>query len=86
MAAGLEDQQHRDTAQHSNSKHRISERQFEANSAPVIDTNPTRWAKERVKEMKDWNTKNLSQRLVVDAGCAVAAGAAVAPVVSMIDK
>jgi len=33
-----------------------------------------------------WNTKNLSQRLVVDAGCAVAAGSLVAPIVSMVDK
>ncbi|EME38445.1 hypothetical protein DOTSEDRAFT_140832 [Dothistroma septosporum NZE10] len=38
------------------------------------------------KEATEWNTKNISQRLMVDASCAVAAGAIVAPVVSMIDK
>ncbi|KAF2217575.1 hypothetical protein CERZMDRAFT_108268 [Cercospora zeae-maydis SCOH1-5] len=38
------------------------------------------------KDVKDWNTKNLGQRLAVDAGCAAAAGALVAPVVSMVDK
>ncbi|USW54203.1 hypothetical protein Slin15195_G075220 [Septoria linicola] len=38
------------------------------------------------KDIKDWNTKNLSSRLMVDAGCAAAAGFLVAPIVSMVDK
>jgi hypothetical protein len=37
-------------------------------------------------KMAEWNTKNLSQRLAVDAACGVAAGCLVAPVVSMVDK
>ena len=66
----------------------------EANSAPVVDTagpsillpkidimNPLKESAE-----KALNTKNLTQRLVVDAGCAASAGALVAPVVSMIDR
>ena len=56
--------------------------QIQAGSAPVVDTMSNKVG----KDMKDWNTKNLSQRLVVDAGCAAAAGFGVAPIVSMVDK
>lgn len=38
------------------------------------------------KDAREWNTKNISQRLAVDAACALTAGVTVAPVVSMIDK
>lgn len=62
-----------------NKKRRIK---IEADSAPVVDTMSSKVGIDR----KDWNTKNLSQRLVVDAGCAVAAGFGVAPIVSMVDK
>lgn len=56
---------------------------IEAGSAPVVDT----MSKKTVgKDVKEWNTKNLSQRLVVDAGCAATAGFLVAPIVSMVDK
>ena len=78
MAAGLGDQQHRDTVQQSESKRS----DFETNSsAPILETMGG-----ELKGKEQWSTKNLSQRLVVDAGCAIAAGAAVAPVVSMIDR
>ncbi|KAF7195245.1 putative membrane protein [Pseudocercospora fuligena] len=78
MAAGLGDQQHRDTVQQSKRS------DFETNSsAPILETMGGGGA---LKGKEQWNTKNLSQRLVVDAGCAIAAGAAVAPIVSMIDR
>ncbi|KAF2159344.1 hypothetical protein M409DRAFT_71119 [Zasmidium cellare ATCC 36951] len=40
----------------------------------------------KTKETREWNTKNLGSRVAVDAGCAAAAGAMVAPIVSMIDR
>ena len=39
-----------------------------------------------MKDSKEWNTKNLSQRLLMDTICAGTAGGLVAPIVSMIDK
>lgn len=39
-----------------------------------------------MKDSKEWNTKNLSQRLLMDTVCAGTAGGLVAPIVSMIDK
>lgn len=59
-----------------------------ANSAPVLDTASIPLGGImglKQKEKREWNTKNLGQRLAVDAGCAAAAGSLVAPVVSMID-
>lgn len=35
---------------------------------------------------RKWNTRNLGQRLAVDAACAASAGFLVAPIVSMVDK
>lgn len=35
---------------------------------------------------KEWNTKNLGQRLGVDVACAATAGGMVAPIICMIDK
>ncbi|CAK1364075.1 unnamed protein product [Cercospora beticola] len=91
MAAEAEDPQHLEAAQ--NSKQNKEKREayqesrnniaIQASSAPVVDTMTNSIAE---KDVKDWNTKNLSQRLVVDAGCAAAAGALVAPIVSMVDK
>ncbi|PPJ49682.1 hypothetical protein CBER1_02164 [Cercospora berteroae] len=90
MAAEAEDPQHLEAAQNSKqiqqqgyqkgSRNNIA---IQASSVPVIDTMTNAIAE---KDVKDWNTKNLSQRLVVDAGCAAAAGALVAPIVSMVDK
>lgn len=37
-------------------------------------------------KQESWNTKNLGQRLIVDAACAATAGGLVAPIVSIIDK
>lgn len=39
-----------------------------------------------MKDSKEWNTENLSQRLLMDTICAGTAGGLVAPIVSMIDK
>ena len=38
------------------------------------------------KEPKQWNTKNLSSRLAVDAASAATAGGLVAPIITVIDK
>ena len=38
------------------------------------------------KEPKQWNTKNLSFRLAVDAASAATAGGLVAPIITVIDK
>lgn len=66
---------------------RLQER-YQAQSAPVVDT-----ARQAVVDLKnvagvkkEWNTKNLGQRLAVDAMCAGAAAGSVAPVICMIDK
>ena len=64
------------------------EKMYQAKSAPVVDT-----ARSTVVELKnvagvkkEWNTKNIGQRLGVDAMCAGAAAGSVAPVICMIDK
>ena len=70
------------------------EKIVEASSAPVVDTAgpsiPVPWDIDIMKPLKEsgreWNTRNLGQRLAVDAACAASAGAMVAPVVSMIDR
>lgn len=38
------------------------------------------------KEKKQWNTKNLGQRIAIDAMSAGSAGGLVAPIICMIDK
>ncbi|QIX01046.1 hypothetical protein AMS68_006563 [Peltaster fructicola] len=62
-------------------------------SPPVIDTRPmvnlpVKIPGVALKERKEaqWNTKNLVQRILVDAACAGSAGGLVAPVICMIDK
>ena len=77
-----------------------AEERVKASSPPVVDTKPT-WdlssagsrgkmvnIQEKAKgvEKKEWNTKNLSSRLLVDAGSAATAGGLVAPVIMMVDK
>lgn len=89
MGVGVGDQQHPVLALE-NSRggiHEEGKRVVEANSPAVLDT--ASWdimALSKQKEKREWNTKNLGQRIAVDAGCAVAAGTMVAPVVSMIDR
>lgn len=46
---------------------------------PVVDL-------KSVTQKKEWNTKNIGQRLGVDIACAATAGGLVAPVICMIDK
>jgi hypothetical protein len=53
-------------------------------SSPVTPPAPLTAATET--QQKGWNTKNLGQRIAVDAMSAAMAGGLVAPIVSMIDK
>lgn len=67
------------------------EEKVEAGAPAVVDTKTPKLDLGKMpglkqKEAREWNTKNIGQRLVVDAGCAAAAGSMVAPVVSMIDR
>ena len=70
------------------SRTRGSEEKIEQNTAKVVEAIPVWDLKSKMGMLKreEWNDKNLSSRLMVDAGCAVTAGVTVAPVVSMIDK
>ncbi|KAI5365991.1 hypothetical protein Slin14017_G036310 [Septoria linicola] len=86
MAAGPEDQQLPESVRRCEEKEMRSNTnnmKIEAFSAQVVDTMASKVAE---KDIKDWNTKNLSSRLMADAGCAAAAGFLVAPIVSMVDK
>lgn len=38
------------------------------------------------KEKREWNTKAMGQRMMVDAACAATAGGLVAPLITTIDK
>lgn len=59
------------------------------NAPPVVDTNGYQRLPSAPKlglKETGWNTKNLSGRLMGDAGAAAAAGGLVAPVITVIDK
>jgi hypothetical protein len=55
------------------------------NSSPVGSILPSKEILPQAN-MPEWNTKNLGQRLAVDAACGATAGFLVAPIVSMVDK
>ena len=85
MGAGAEEQQPVPAEK------REGEQRVQALAAPVIDTDKENvlhklGVKKKDDKSKDWNMKNLSSRLGVDALCAFVAAGSVSPVIMTVDK
>ena len=70
---------------------REGEQRIQARAPPVIDTEKDSLLEKvgltkKEDGKKEWNTRNLSSRLGVDAMCAGAAAGLVSPLIMIVDK